>query len=336
MMTKTKKFTLVLTTFVYVGLLLLVILRAASQNIAIEVEQVGLKNIRIITDTSSSTGEYVEFSSNDMIEGNVLWQSNATLSIHHEWSAWSDDNVGADAPTEGHGSLYEGWMHPDIQITPDIGSVLPGQKAYRVYVPVGENRHELKQAHPVREGFENRVFSEGDDVWVSWATKITQLDRTEDDWQLFNQIRHINEAGLPITGSPHGLSTSPVSANYQWSSDPRIYAGAEWRHDTNIPVELNKTIQWSLHSVWSSDPEKGSFELFANDGSGWKAVVPRHMQATLLHNDHSNTPGRAAFRFGVYRGPKLAASSSAEVYMAGLTVATSREKAEFEAFGGLQ
>lgn len=207
-----------------------------------------------------------------------------------------------------------------------LGLALPNRPSYRVYAPIGETRHEFKQAHPVRPGFEDRVFYAGDEVWVAWATLLTEHTAAT-SWEVFNQFRHVNESGLPTGGSPHALGARAGSANYNWSDDPNLYAGATWAFDLGVPIEVGVPVRWVVHFVWSTDPTIGLIEVYA-DG---QLKMSRH-EATLLFNSTTGQPGRAAMRAGIYRDSAIA-DHPAEIHFAGLTVADSRAAAENGAFG---
>lgn len=262
--------------------------------------------------------------------GTLIWKADGSRGLTDEWSAWSDDNLTSGEPASP-GALYTGWTHPNMSLEQTLGGVLPGKKSYRVYAPAGETRHELKMAHPVRSGFEGHVFSEGQEVWISWATKMTLLTKQSTGWWMINQFRHVNESGLTTGGSPHGLGMRSNST-YQWTSDPAIYAGAATTLDTGIPIVVGKTVKWTFHVKWSSNQSIGFMEVFADDGSGWKTVVPKRMQATLLFNSSTGKSGKNHMRFGVYRADSLS-SYPAESLMAGLNVASTRALAEYIAFG---
>ncbi len=268
-----------------------------------------------------------------LAQGAVVWKADATSATEEEWSAWSDDAITGAAPSPD-GGLYQNWAHPDIQRVTQLGTVLPGKPAYRVFAPVGEGRHELKMAHPIRSGFNNRIFRDGDETWISWATKMTLYTRPTSGQWMINQFRHVNETGLTTGGSPHGLAVRN-SPNYQWVSDPNIYAGAITPYDLGVPVVLNQTIKWTFHVKWSSARNTGFMEVFADDGAGWKLVMPRRYQATLLFNSTSGLPGTNHMRFGIYRSSSDSSidNSPGETYMAGLSAATTREAAEAAAFG---
>lgn len=279
-------------------------------------------------DKISAIGQ-TQDSSQPPVAGNIMWKADGSRGLTEEWSAWSDDHLTSGAPANP-GALTSNWTHPEMSLEQVVGTVLPGKKSYRVFAPVGETRHELKMAHPVRPGFENHVFSEGQEVWISWATKMTVLTKQDTGWWMINQFRHVNESGLTTGGSPHGLGMRS-NATYQWTSDPSIYPGAVLTHDTGIPIVVGQTVKWTFHVKWSSNHEIGFMEVFADDGSGWKNVVPKRMQATLLFNSSTGTSGKNHMRFGVYRADTLA-GYPAESFMAGLNVATTRQLAEYTAF----
>jgi hypothetical protein len=320
-----------LVTLISIGLSIVVVsVVQAIAFINFEAESgVLTSSVQIQNEAQASGGSFVRFGGTSVPAGTLLWQADGTLAIDKEWSAWSDDKISSGEPSPD-GALYAGWNHPNMQIMSALGGVLPNKPSYRVYMPVGDARQEFKQAHPVRTGFENRVFNEGDETWISWATKLTKHTYAP-SWQMFNQFRHVNETGLTTNGSPHGLGSSQGSQNYEWSSDPNIYSGAAWRHDLGIPLAVGKTIKWTFHAKWSSNASTGFMEVFADDGTGWRQVMPKRNQATLLFNSTTSKSGRAAMRFGVYRDPAIS-NTEAEIYMAGLSVATTRELAEYSAF----
>ena len=325
---RTLKKTLIIILGVVVGFTTPLFAQQATRGFYFEAES-GTKsgNSSTLNDATASGAAALSFG--NLVNGTLIWQANATKSIDQEWSAWSDDTIVSGEPSPD-GALYAGWTHPSMGITSSSGDVLPNKKSYRVLAGVGEKRHELKQAHPVRSGFEDRTFKEGDETWISWATKLTQYT-TATSWEIFNQIRHINETGLTTGGSPHALGVQNGSSNYNWSDDPNLYAGATWAYDTGVPVEVGKTVKWTVHAKWSSDRNIGFIEVFADNGGGWKTAMPKRSQATLLFNTTTNQPGKAAMRFGVYRDPAISTTPT-EIFMAGLSVATTRELAESSAF----
>ena len=266
------------------------------------------------------------------VSGSVLWRADGSSGtdpayiIEQEWSAISDDSAAGSA------EITAPWTHPDMYLTSATGDVLAGKRSYRVKVPAGEGRHEIKMAHPVRSGFDSRVFHEGEETWVSWAVKIADYVHPSgpNDWWVTNQFRHVNETGLTTSGSPHALSMRGTSGNWMWSSDPNIYTNALWNYDMGVPVVEGQVLKVTFHAKWSSDPAIGFMEVFLNNGSGWVTGFPKRFQSTLLFNSTTGRSGRNHMRFGAYRSN---ASAPADTYMAGLVCASTRQAAEHAAFG---
>jgi hypothetical protein len=206
-------------------------------------------------------------------------------------------------------------------------------KSYRVYDPVGETRHELKMAHPVKSGFANRQFTQGMETWTSWTVQMTQFSPFAH--VMVNQFRHTNESGLTTSGSPHGLCIRGGSTSFQWCDDPNLYAGSVQAVDFNMPV-TSPYLKVTFHAIWDYRQTVGLAEVWADDGDGkgMRQVLSRH-QAMLLFNSTTNAPGQNHMRFGLYRSSSDGSASSwpGEVYMAGLTTATTRAAAEASAFG---
>jgi hypothetical protein len=285
------------------------------------------KNCPTVTSTIGATTSTLSPTTSTTIPaGEILWQALGTSTPDAEWSAWSDDHVTAEEPSSP-GALYAGWSHPNMGIDATVGIVLAGKPSYRVFAPVGETRHEFKMAHPVRVGFDDHVFYDGDDVWVAWATLLT-AHTTATSWEVFNQFRHINETGLTTSGSPHALGASPdTGTNYNWSDDPNLYSGAQWTYDLGVPIQVGVVVRWTMHFIWSSNETVGLIEVYA-DGA---LKMSRH-QATLLFNSTTGLPGRAAMRAGSYRDSSLAVNP-VEIHFAGITAASDRTTAEAGAFG---
>ena len=264
--------------------------------------------------------------------GTVIWRADGSMGtdpayiIEQEWSAISDDSAAGSA------EITAPWTHPDMYLTSATGDVLAGKRSYRVKVPAGEGRHEIKMAHPVRSGFDSRVFHEGEETWVSWAVKIADYVHPSgpNDWWVTNQFRHVNETGLTTSGSPHGLGMRGTSANWHWVSDPNIYTNALYSYDMGVPVVEGQVLKVTFHAKWSSDPAIGFMEVFLNNGSGWVTGFPKRFQSTLLFNSTTGRSGRNHMRFGAYRSN---ASAPADTYMAGLVCASTRQAAEHAAFG---
>lgn len=263
----------------------------------------------------------------------IIWQADGSTGtdpayiIEQEWSAISDDSAGGSA------EITAPWSHPDIYLTASTGDVLPGKRSYFVHVPAGEGRHELKMAHPIRSGFDSRLFHEGEETWISWAVKIADYVHPPSGQWMVNQFRHITEGGLPSGGSPHGLAMrSP--ANWQWVSDASIYTNAVNTYDMGVPIVRGGVLKVTFHAKWSSNPATGFMQVFLNNGSGWTEGFPLRYQATLLFDSTTGQSGRNHMRFGAYRANSAGTidDAPADSYMAGLTCASTRSAAENGAF----
>ena len=93
----------------------------------------------------------------------------------------------------------------------------------------------------------------------------------------------------------------------------------------------------SVHITWTDDPFVCFMEVFVNPGNrGWVTGMPRRYQQTLLTNPSTGRPMSNHMRFGVYRVNSTGTidDAPAESLMAGLVSASTRARAEYEAFGG--
>lgn len=149
--------------------------------------------------------------------------------------------------------------------------------------------------------------SEGDERTYTWSTMFdpTYPHDTDNGWQIFTQWHVNNPKGQPplhffASGDRIGMKTVRLSGDsvpdpsvVHWTTD---MARGEWHH-------------FRLHVRWSSDPSKGSMELWHNG----TRVVDRTPLAGLQPGAYVNY-----IKQGLYRSDRI--SGTGIVFHDGMTI----------------
>jgi hypothetical protein len=259
--------------------------------------------------------------------GSVLWRADAEQPIASEWASSSSVPLAAAPPS------------PDPTRIAQSAFSTQGQHSYRVEMRSGDDsfgaRAELGQAMPARAGFENRLFQPGQDRWISLQYYLPADWPADDRWQTILQLKPTSGGGGgPSIGLDAGHNSLKIYGNSNaWGSTAgNIYDGAGSLPGKAYPLTRGHWIKLTFHVVFSADPAVGSLEVFGDlaDGNGMRQLASLHSRATMKYLDGAMDP--AQLRVGIYRDPAITAT--ANLFVDGITVATTRAGAEASAFGG--
>jgi hypothetical protein len=238
----------------------------------------------------------------------VLWSAGAEKPLLQEWANFSCADPGR---------------------IKQVGEpVAQGSSAYRVELHDGDDsfgeRCELGMGSPMRAGFP--VFEDGDESWVAYQVYIPAGFPSDGNRYVdITQFKQVNDLCAPALS----LHVEDGEMLLFHSADNRSSCGGRpvWR----APVAYGRWIKLLFHVQWSSDPARGSVELFGDiDGGGMAELLPRTPMFTMKMDPAGNTLPVGA-RIGIYRD--RAVSGDATAYFDGFTIATDRASAEAGAFG---
>lgn len=257
----------------------------------------------------------------------MLWTADAEKPAAAEWASSRADPPGPkpcpySAP-------------PDLTSTDRIkrttDPVAQGRFSYAITVAHGDfcdgERAELGDANPSRAGFENRLFKEGDERYISFQVRLApNFDVNVDTWRVIMQLHQ-----------PGGTLGPPPLALQVTHGDFVLYKGdANVESGSTIPIwqapaPNDRWVRFTLHVRFSADPSAGFVELWGNPAGG--AVVPL-LARTPTYTMKKDAGGVAVplhARIGIYRNP-AGRFGTETAYFDGFTVATSRAAAEGNAF----
>src|SRR4051794_12515270 len=238
----------------------------------------------------------------------VLWHAGAEQPLLSEWANFS-------------------CASPD-RVSEVSDPVAQGSSAYRVDLHDGDDsfgeRCELGMSAPVKPGFP--VFSEGEESWIAYQVYIPAGFPSDGSRYVdVTQFKQVNDLCAPAL-SVHVENGEMLLFH---SADNRSSCGgnAVWR----APMAYGRWVKLLFHVDWSSDPSRGSVELFGDlDGNGLTQLVPPTQMFTMKMDAVGATLPVGA-RLGIYRDGAVAADATA--YFDGFTIATDRASAEAGAFG---
>jgi hypothetical protein len=239
----------------------------------------------------------------------VVWRADAERPLLQEWA----NSSCADA------SRIKQVGSPSSQ----------GSSAYRVDLHDGDRsfgeRCELGMGSPTRAGFP--VFKEGEESWIGYQVYLPSGFPSEGwKYNVITQFKNVDDLCAPALS----LHVEQGQLLLFQSADNQSSCGGDsvWA----APVVYGRWIKLLFHVQWSSDPSKGSVELFGDiDGGGLVELMPRTRMFTMKMNPSGDTQPVAA-RLGIYRDSSIGGDATA--WFDGFTIATDRASAEASAFGG--
>jgi hypothetical protein len=255
--------------------------------------------------------------------GSVIWSASGDAPVSSEWAEITDQSYPLGTTTLTA-------TVPDSRIT-----LVPGVKgnAYHIEVHDGDNaygeRAELGQGNPTRSDMLDRLFSEGQERWIAWQTRLeTGYPIGTTRWNVVAQWKQLGSLGSPVLGM--------YVHNSQWymqrtTSDPNN----QWPpgFDSAFALGTARTgvwTKWLLHIKFSPSDTVGFVEFYSDLGNptGVAEVLPHTMQSTMKVDGGVTVKSHA--RIGLYRDPAI--NGTAAATYDGYTVATTREAAEAAAF----
>ena len=261
--------------------------------------------------------------------GKVLWTADAERPVADEWaSSRADPGPHAACPYSAPPDLTS-----TDRITKTSAVVAQKKYAYAITTAAGDDcdgeRAELGDGNPSRAGFEDRVFRDGDERWISFQVRLGEnFDVSVDTWRVIMQLHQPGgELGPPplalqVTGGDFVL----------YKGDANVASGSTipmW----HAPARAGRWVRFTLHVRFSADPRAGFVELWGNPAGGAvRALLPRTPTYTMKRDARGVAVPLHA-RIGIYRNPD-GGFGTETAYFDGFTVATSRAAAEANAFGG--
>jgi hypothetical protein len=253
----------------------------------------------------------------------VLWKADAESSMQSEWAS-SSSVPAAASPAD-----------PDPTRIRQSTFRAQGLRSYRFEMRAGDDsfgaRAELGQAMP--GGDPSRWFHEGDDRWIAMQYFFPRSWPADNTWQNVFQIKPVSGGGGgPIIGFDAGRNRLMFYGNSNtWGSTAgNIFDGTGPLPGGSYRMTRGRWLKLTWHIVFSADPSAGKLEVFGDlaDGRGMRTLVPLTTRATMKYHDGAADP--VHLRVGIYRDPAITAT--AYTYVDGITVATTRDAAEANAY----
>ena len=270
--------------------------------------------------TAVAAAVYLGALSND--DDGVLWKADAERSASAEWASSRADPPG---PQPCPGSTPPDRAAPKIRRV--TSPVAQGRYAYSITVAPGDDCHgeraELGQGNPSRPGFENRVFEDGDERWISFQVRLgADFDTSVDTWRVIAQF---HEPGGDY-GTP-ALSLQVEGGDFVlYRADKNVVSEDTvelWR----TPAVKDRWVRFTLHVKFSPDPHTGFLELFGNPAGGPVHQLLRKRATFTMRKGPGGRGAPLHARIGIYRDPE-GHFGTETVYFDGYTVAKSRAAAE--------
>jgi hypothetical protein len=266
---------------------------------------------------------YAENVSQQPEPGKVIWTADGERPVAQEWA--SSCAQGASGP--GDGVAPPDTSSPRIERQDSV--VAQGRYAYAITVVPGDRCHqeraELSQGNPSRPSFDDRLFQQGDDRYISFQVRLgSNFDLNVDTWRLVAQLHQQGNLGTP-----------PLSLDVErgewvlYKTDANVDS-----HDTialwHAPATKERWVKFTLHVRFDADPERGELELWGNPAGGeLKSLLPSTRTYTMK-KDATGAAVPVHARIGVFRNAGHFGTET--VYYDGFTVATTRAAAEKSAF----
>lgn len=270
--------------------------------------------------TAAAVAVYASAITEDSPHGSVVWKADAERPLSVEWASSAVAPADRSAPCES--------VAPPDSTSPRVTRsprAVQGRFSYAITVKPGDDCHgeraELGQGNPGRDGFENRLFNDGDERWISFQVRLgDNFDAEVNAWRVVMQLHQLGDGSPPLSldvedGSwilyRSDLASESVDTDELWAT----------------PARTRRWVKFTLHVKFSPDPKTGFVELWGNPAGGdMVALLPK----TATHTMKDNALPLHA-RIGVYRNPD-GPFGTETVFYDGFTVATTREAAEQNAF----
>jgi hypothetical protein len=250
-------------------------------------------------------------------EGSLLWKADAEQNLWDEWASISTQTSCAVTTTVGMA---------DSRISRVTTPRIQGAYSWRTHIEAGDTcydeRTELGQGGPDKTGFSNRQFKAGDEVWISFAANPSAGVVNAQYWQTNMQFKQLNSGGGAFyLGIVNGRWQLLVSDTNQ------VAAGNNYQEFWGAPARAGAWTKLTLHIKFSSDPNVGFIEVYGDpDGNGVRQLAAKRQTWTMKVNTNVSY-----LRTGIYRDARN--NTAADLYIDGLTVASTRALAEYNAFG---
>lgn len=259
------------------------------------------------------------------VSGDVVWTADAERHISEEWASISTHNQDPGgnkvAKTNERAGVF---VWPDSRFQRLTGAA-QGTYAYKAEVRDGDSsygeRAEVGMGNDTRSDMTDRLFSEGQERWISWQTKLgSNYPISNSRWQVVAQWKQLGSLGSPA------LSMEAKSGRWEFKN----HSSAGNRTWALGPAALERWTKFTLRVKFSPSSSTGFVELFGDlgDGKGMRQLVARTNVATMKTDGGRTVQSHA--RLGIYRDPSI--SGTANAWYDGYTVATTRSAAEANAF----
>jgi hypothetical protein len=276
-------------------------------------------------------------------EGESGWSNGVSITYAGEQEPPPEEEPPAEEPaTEGlswvgdpAAAILSDWANVmaepgRVTTVPDLA--MPGGFAYSVELRHGDNpggwgeRAEIAQGNPTREGFEDRLFNRGDNLWIAVPVIFgSDWPINTHSWNVFLQIKQLGSLGTPILsmGSDGYGGIALFNSDSNHASSGNI---TRWRG----PVKLNQLTELLLHVKFSPNAERGFVELYGDlNGLGIQQLMPQTYMSTMKIYEGRVVADQA--RIGQYRDASQGTGTS-HVFFGRYVVASTRLTAESLAF----
>lgn len=262
--------------------------------------------------------------------GTVLWKADAEAPMTSEWASNSSIPAAASPPAPDPSRIYQSTF------------MAQGARSYRFELRDGDSvfateRAQLGQARPggPTVGGVDRWFRAGQERWIAMQFYFPSSSwPVGDAWETVFALTPVSDGGaggnVQLDSGTDRL-TFKGQSNVWGSFDDRIFDGGGALSGGAYPLTKDRWIKLTYHIRFSADPAIGFIEVFGDlgEGLGMRALTPLRTRATLKYNS-VGAMDPAHMRLGIYRDALLTATQV--MYVDGITVGTTREAAETNAF----
>jgi hypothetical protein len=251
--------------------------------------------------------------------GHVLWRADAERPVAQEW---------ASSAAEPRRGPCDSLAPPDAT-TPRIRRstiAAQGRFSYAITLEHGDECHgeraELGQGNPSRAGFDDHVFEQGQERWISFQVRLGRnFNPTVAAWRVIMQLHQRGDGSPPISLDVE--SGRWILYRSQSPANDSVNSTELW----SAPATVGQWVKFTLHVRFSPIPDDGFVALWGNPAGG--PTVPL-LPETAMHTMKLGALPLHS-RIGIYRNPAGPFGTETVLYD-GYTVATTRAAAEGNAF----
>jgi hypothetical protein len=218
----------------------------------------------------------------------------------------------------------------DTRVQRDTTTRAKGNASWRIEVRdndicYGNERTEIAQGNPTRGDMSDRLFTEGQDRWMSWQIRLgSGFPVNTSTWYDVIQWKQMGALGSPVVAMEVQDGQWDVATT---GSNPDRQV---WGRNSLGPAKTGVWVKFTAHIKFSPDASVGYIHYFGDlaDGRGMRELLPLKKIATMKVENGRTV--NSHLRIGLYRDKAVSGTNVA--HYDGWTVASTRAAAEAGAF----